>query len=180
MTRGILWPSCCSLPTHWSVATASQPPVRLRLRHRSRWRVRCRRPLPNGTNIPADLPQWRRLKCAHGFPASSIPSISRRARSSSRETSCSSSIRALIGSPSSKPRPMWNARRPSSRSPRSTCERATPLVRSQTVTEREFDTRQATQREAAARSARRSGIEAGRAQSRMDRGARAHSRAHLR
>ena len=60
-------------------------------------------------------------------------------------------------------------------------ERATPLVNSQTLTEREFDTRKST----AARRCRRSwlgrgGPQTGRAQPRMERGARADSRAYLR
>ena len=45
---------------------------------------------------------------------------------------------------------MWSVRRRSARSQRSTCNARLPLVRSQTVTEREFDTRRSTERDAAA------------------------------
>ena len=68
--------------------------------------------------------------------------------------------------------------RPSSKSPRSTCNAATPLLRNQTITEREFDTRKSPQRDAAGQVASaEAAAQAGRAQSRMDRGARADLRA---
>ena len=64
---------------------------------------------------------------------------------------------------------MWNARKAKLDIATLDVERATPLVRSQTLTEREFDTRRSTQRDAAgAGRLARGGAEAGRAQSRMD------------
>jgi len=52
--------------------------------------------------------------------------------------------------PSSRPKRTWNARRQSLKLQSLDVQRATPLVRSQAVTEREFDTRRATERDAAA------------------------------
>ena len=81
---------------------------------------------------------WR---SAQGFPASSIPYISKTARSSSRATFCSSSIRAPTRSRSSRPRPIVERAKAKLEIATLDVQRATPLVRSQTVTEREFDTR---------------------------------------
>ena len=89
--------------------------------------------------------------------------------------------RGPIGSRSSRPRPISSAPAPSYDVATLDLERATPLLRSQTVTEREFDTRRVDAAGGGRRGRRgRSRAEAGRAQSRMDRGARADRRPHLR
>ena len=101
-------------------ATASRWQGECHRHRRSRCPDRFRKRSPSGTNTPAASWRWRRSRFAPGFRASSIQSISRRARSSSKAISCSSSTRGPTGSRSSRPRRRWSAPRPSSRSPRST------------------------------------------------------------
>ena len=157
------------------VASAAPPPPPVTVRSR------CKSRSPNGTNTPAGSRRWRPSRSAPGSPVSSIPSISRMARSSSRATCCSSSIRGPIKLAVEQAKADLERAKSKLEIATSDVERATPLVRNQTLTEREFDTRKSTQRDAAgAVGVRRGGAEAGRTQPRMDRSARADRRAHLR
>ena len=101
-------------------------------------------------NIPAASRRLRPSKCARACPALSIPSISGTARSSNRATSCSRSTSAPTSSRSNRPKPISNARAPSSSSRPLTSKEQRRFVQTQVVTGREFDTRKSTQRDAAA------------------------------